>query len=108
MGWRRRRQKIFKVLVVGRDKEIRQRLIDYYFMHIKHHCALNANDKLYRAKNPSEVWKKINERFFRPDLVVFSQEFSEEERDQLKEQLSYIRMATPFITAPLEPPVKVA
>jgi hypothetical protein len=93
MSWKKR--KVFRVLVVGPDKESRQRLIDHYYKKCEHGYI----HKIYNAKSVTEAQNKIDEiLMYKLDLVLFSAGFLTDDKDRLREHLNSLQMATPFVT----------
>jgi len=91
-------KKTFRVLVVDGDKNVRQKLVDYYFERLKHRYAPKARNIVCKAKDVLDAQRK------NPNLhlVIFSLEFPESEKKQLREWLSdFVRKIT-FITVPLQ------
>lgn len=105
MGLGTWKQKVYRVLAIDTDKDIRQKLIDYYCKNLKYRYAPNDRSMVYRAKDISDAQKKIG-RGLDLHLIVFSQNFPELKREQLREWLSSAQMATPFIMVPLGSPAK--
>jgi len=109
MGWRKKKQRIYKVLVIATDKDTRQELVDYYFEHLEIRYASNARSIVFRARGFSEAQGKIYSKglSLNLNLIVFPLDFPEAETIKIREWLSHINMAAPFIMVPLKP-VKAA
>lgn len=99
MGWRRWTKNNFRVLIVAESKAIRQELVDYYFKRLQHVHAPNANSIVRRAMSVSDATRKINAQLVL-NLVIFSEDFPEKEKDELRAWLSSNRLAPLFITVP--------
>jgi len=93
-----RSRKTYRVLVVGTDKDTRQKLVEYYLSRLK---RSNVRNMVYKAKSITEVQRKIVSSL-EFHLIVFPKNFPESEREELREWLSYIRQAITFIMVPLE------
>jgi len=106
---RRRGQIFLTILVIHPDKNARQRLQDLYFENLRvHHaayyCHLNAT--VEKSSGVKDAMKRFINNL-EVDVVIFSEDFPEEERNQLRELLSSLNVATPFRIIPLGLPAKI-
>lgn len=97
---RKKKKIILKILVIDGNPETRQGLTDY-FNSARYRLVQEYGDtKVYKARNISETEEKII-RGLRPCLIMFSAGFPQEEKDNLREWLSYYHWAVPFVTVEL-------
>ena len=97
MSWHKKRKKRCLAFVVDVNTGIRDRL-EEYFLKRPGHSELDI--KIYRANSVVNARKKINKGVV-PDVVIFSQDFSEIERSKFRDFLSYYGSAATFIMVPL-------
>ncbi len=108
MSWSKKQKKVFKILVIDGSMDIRQKLIEYYQKILKRLYAKKDKSIVYRAKSVLEAEKKIDHsRIFDLDLIIFSFDFPQDKKDELREWLSCLHVSTPFITVPLGSPAEV-
>ena len=101
MRWRsvrwKKRKKPCCAFVVDSDTGIRDKLADYF---LKRPGYSELDISVCRARSRAEAQKKIDKGSV-PDVVLFSENFSEEERGRLRYFLSYYGSAATFIMVPL-------
>lgn len=96
---RKKSKKIYRVLVVGQDKEARQMLADYYYKKLERDYARGAASNIYNAGSIFEAQKK-SQGVLRGklNLIIWSSCFLPDDKYRLRECLNDMHMATPFIT----------
>jgi hypothetical protein len=103
MVWRRNSRKMLTILVIDGDCRIRQALKDYYCRHIwPCNVHIYKQVKVFMASNILQAQKKIDEKISDLELIVFSQHFSEEEKDVLRVWLNCKSLSTSFLNLPIQ------
>lgn len=96
----RKKKRILRILVIDSDPEIRQGLIDYFNSARYRLVQICGDTKVYKARSILEAKEKII-KGLHPCLIIFSEGFPQEEKDGLREWLSYRQRAVPFVTVEL-------
>ena len=81
---RRKKEKVLKMMVIARNPQSREPLIIRFNESIRHCINGYSKDKMYRAGSAADAISKIM-RGLDLDLIIFSDEFSEQEQDKLRD-----------------------
>jgi len=97
-----RRQNFLTILVVHPDKDARRRLQDLYFENLRKNPAFffRLNATVEKSSSVEDAIGRFNNGL-EVDVVIFSEEFPEDERNRLRDFLSSIEKNTPFRMIPL-------
>jgi len=90
-----------RVIVVGPNKTTRTKLVGYFCAHLEKNYARNRHSIISKARDIADVHRKIYRKVNDVQLIIFAQDFSEAEKDKLREQLTGAGIAPLFITVPL-------
>ena len=90
------------VIVIDGDRKVRRQLMDYLKSNayrLLYECGKAGRAKVYQAESILKAKEKIKITL---DfcLVIFSDEFPQEERDELRNELSYHQQAIDFVIVP--------
>ena len=93
MSWKKN-PTIFTVVIVAPTKAGRQKLEEYYFAKMEHRYATYARSVIYKLSGVSDVARRLERKGFayklagRKPKAVFSQDFPEPAKEQLRQLFS--------------------
>lgn len=94
---RRKRKRICQILVVAKTAKERQALESYYLNNYerkKYRYLIRRAGSINEAKEKVDCWVSS------PEIVIFSRDFTQEQKDELRLLLNCLSMASLFIVPP--------